>query len=101
MKKIGAVLKDIREDNNFLLKDLAKELDCSVSHISSLEVGRNSFPLEWVDKLVDFWKSKGVEVDKTEMVALAYIHNGYAPITQMPFDKQLEVAMIAASINAE
>jgi len=99
MRSIGAELKHIRESNKLRMKDVAKGVGCSTSHIGALEVGRNAFPLNWVGILVGFWRSKGVELNETELLAKAYLHNGHVPLEHLPEEIRMKYAMEVASAN--
>lgn len=53
-------LRDLREDNDLLQKDVAEYLQCSQTCYSSYEIGKRSVPLDVMAKLADYY---GVSVD--------------------------------------
>lgn len=53
-------IRDLREDKDKTQKEIADYLACDQSLYSKYERGERSFPLEYADKLADFY---GVSVD--------------------------------------
>ncbi len=53
-------IRDLREDLDKKQYEIAKHLDCDQSLYSKYERGERPFPLEYADKLADFY---GVSVD--------------------------------------
>ena len=53
-------IRDLREDRDLKQKDLAQFLLCDQSLYSKYERGERSLPLEYADRLADFY---GVSVD--------------------------------------
>lgn len=53
-------IKDLREDRDLTQKFISDYLMCDQSLYSKYERGERSFPLEYADKLADFY---GVSVD--------------------------------------
>ena len=53
-------IRDLREDNDLKQKQIADYLMCDQSLYSKYERGERAFPLEYADKLADFY---GVSVD--------------------------------------
>lgn len=50
-------IKDLREDNDFKQKDLAKYLNCSQVCYSHYELGKRDIPTEILIKLAKFYKT--------------------------------------------
>ena len=48
-------LKDLREDNDLLQKDIAKFLDISQQYYSQYELGKYTMPIELLIKLSKFY----------------------------------------------
>ena len=53
-------IRDLREDNDLVQKDVANHLLCDQSLYSKYERGERPLPLEYADKLADYY---GVSVD--------------------------------------
>ena len=53
-------IRDLREDNDLKQKEIAKYLMCDQSLYSKYERGERVLPLEYADKLADYY---GVSVD--------------------------------------
>lgn len=53
-------IRDLREDNDLKQKDLAEYLICDQSLYSKYERGERPLPLEYAEKLADYY---GVSVD--------------------------------------
>ena len=53
-------IKDLREDNDLTQKQVAAVLMCDQSLYSKYERGERALPLDYADKLADFY---GVSVD--------------------------------------
>ena len=49
-------LKDLREDNDILQKDIAKELGISQQYYSQYELGKYTMPVELLIKLAQKYK---------------------------------------------
>lgn len=58
--KMQLRIKDLREDRDKKQKEIADYLVCDQSLYSKYERGERPFPLEYADKLADFY---GVSVD--------------------------------------
>ena len=50
-------LKDLREDNDLLQKDIAKYLNMSQTGYSKYEVGTNDIPTEILKKLASYYET--------------------------------------------
>lgn len=50
-------LREIREDNDKLQKDIAKLLHTTQQRYSDYEIGVRTIPLEKIDKLADFYNT--------------------------------------------
>lgn len=53
-------LRDLREDNDLLQKDVAEYLQCSQTCYSSYEIGKRGVPVDVLIKLAKFY---GVSLD--------------------------------------
>ncbi|MBE6947429.1 MAG: helix-turn-helix transcriptional regulator [Ruminococcaceae bacterium] len=53
-------IRDLREDNDLKQRDIAEYLICDQSLYSKYERGERPLPLEYADKLADYY---GVSVD--------------------------------------
>ena len=50
-------IRDLREDNDLLQKDLAKYLQCSQVSYSHYELGKRDIPTDVLQKLADFYRT--------------------------------------------
>lgn len=48
-------LKEIREDQDFLQKDIAKFLNIKQQQYSEYEIGKRLIPINYISKLADFY----------------------------------------------
>lgn len=48
-------LRDLREDNDLLQKDVAEYLQCSQTCYSSYEIGKRGIPVDVLIKLADYY----------------------------------------------
>ncbi|MGI6107405.1 MAG: helix-turn-helix domain-containing protein [Lachnospiraceae bacterium] len=48
---LGRILRNLRLDNNQILKDMADVLEVSSAFLSAVENGKKKMPDDWVDKL--------------------------------------------------
>ena len=50
-------IKDLREDRDLLQKEVANELKISQQQYSRYEIGMRSLPIEYLEKLADFYNT--------------------------------------------
>lgn len=51
----GKELRKLRIDNSELMKDMAKNLNVTVSYLSAVENGKRNVPRSWVDTIAEIY----------------------------------------------
>lgn len=62
--KLGRMMKSQRKRLDMNLGDMAKALGVSESHLKAIEEGERKASYNVVDKLMRFYKSKGVSIER-------------------------------------
>ncbi|ATF75306.1 helix-turn-helix domain-containing protein [Pasteurella multocida] len=95
LTEFGKAVRKARIDANETLLSMAKEIGTSPAFLSGMETGRKKIPVEWVEKIVAFFKSKNVQTD--DLQELAHISNDAIPVEGLPLQQQMMVAGFAKS----
>ena len=51
----GRFVRKLRIDTGFSLKNMADNLGVTSSYLSAVELGKRKIPVDWVDKLIEFF----------------------------------------------
>ncbi|WP_314790816.1 helix-turn-helix transcriptional regulator [Aggregatibacter aphrophilus] len=95
LTEFGKAVRKARIDANETLLSMAKEIGTSPAFLSGMETGRKKIPVEWVEKIVAFFKNKNVQTD--DLQELAHISNDAIPVEGLPLQQQMLVAGFAKS----
>ncbi|AKU62951.1 DNA-binding protein [Aggregatibacter aphrophilus] len=95
LTEFGKAVRKARIDANETLLSMAKEIGTSPAFLSGMETGRKKIPVEWVEKIVTFFKNKNVQTD--DLQELAHISNDAIPVEGLPLQQQMLVAGFAKS----
>lgn len=97
LTKFGETVRAFRRQAGLTLVAMSSELNTSPAFLSAMETGRNKVPLEWVQKIADYFVSKNIDVNQDKLVEFAHIANESVPISSLPIQHQLLVAGFANS----
>ena len=70
MKKLATFLRMLRLQNGQVLKNMADLLGVSSAFLSAVENGKKKMPLDWYEKLRDFYKLDAEQYDKLQQLAM-------------------------------
>jgi transcriptional regulator with XRE-family HTH domain len=64
ISEFGIFVRKIRINKNDSLRDMAKKLNISAAFLSSMEVGRKTIPIEYIDKIVNLYNLNDGQKDE-------------------------------------
>lgn len=91
----GKTVRKARLDTDETLATMAESLGISPAFLSALETGRKNISEEWVKKITNFFRDKGVEVKK--LGEFADISNKNISLAGCDPQKQMLIAGFARS----
>lgn len=94
--KFGEAIRLARRNTNDTLMTMSEELGKSVAFISAIEIGRSKIPLDFVEKIENFFTRRGY-VFETDLKVLANIENKNVPLDGLTVQHQMMVAGFANS----
>lgn len=94
--KFGEVIRLARRNTNDTLMTMSEELGKSVAFISAIETGRSKIPLDFVEKIENFFTKQGY-IFETDLKVLANIENKNVPLDGLTVQHQMMVAGFANS----
>ncbi len=89
----GSAVRKARIDAKVTLQAMAKTLGVTAAYLSGMEVGRKKVPDEWVRKIHDFFRERGVAVDNLQQ--LADVSNESVPLKGMNPQQMMMVSGFA------
>lgn len=95
LTEFGKAIRKARIDANETLLSMAKALGTSPAFLSGMETGRKKVPMEWVEKITAFFKSKSIEL--TDLKELAQASNETIHVEGLPLKQQMLLAGFAKS----
>lgn len=60
----GKFTRKLRVDNDELLKDMAKNLNVTVSYLSAVEMGKRNIPKKWKDIIIENYNLNEIKVEE-------------------------------------
>jgi len=90
--EFGKAVRKARIDADVTLASMANALDTTPSFLSAMEMGRKKIPVDWVEKIQNFFINHGVSVRLAE---LADVANKTVPIEGLSPAQQMLVAGFA------
>lgn len=91
----GKAVRKARLDADETLSTMAESLNVSPAFLSAMETGRKKIPDEWVVKITQFFRDRGINVEK--LGVYADISNQSVSIAGCDPNKQMLIAGFARS----
>lgn len=95
----GDAVRKARLDLGTSLLVMSKELEVTPAFLSGMEVSRTEIPLEWAQKIEDYFAAKGYAIPNLKM--LACVSNQAVSLKNMPMQQQVLVALLATQTPTE
>lgn len=92
----GRAVRKARQHTDETLMTMSKSLGVSVAFLSAIETGRNKIPMDFVQKVIDFFVQKDYHFDEN-LVQLANVSNGNIVIDKLDYQHQMMIAGFANS----
>lgn len=71
--EFGKFCRKLRIDNNEIMKDMAKKLGVTVSHLSAVEIGKRKIPFTWAEEISKHYELTALQV--TELTILIVLNS--------------------------
>ncbi|HCE6991526.1 TPA: helix-turn-helix transcriptional regulator, partial [Pseudomonas aeruginosa] len=62
LTKFGIAVREYRRQLGLTLSTMAASLSTSPAFLSAMETGRSKIPMEWVEKISEYFAVKGIPV---------------------------------------
>ena len=95
LTEFGKTVRKARIDTGYTLKTMSEELRTSAAFLSGLETGNKKISKEWVQKISEFFSSRGHKIDNLEQ--LADVANQSVSLDGLSQQQQMLVAGFANS----
>lgn len=95
LTEFGKAVRKARIDVGYTLRTMAAELETSPAYLSGLETGSKKISKQWVEKIEDFFASKGCYLE--QLHELANVSNESVPLDGLSQQQKLLVAGFANS----
>ena len=89
----GKLVRKARLDASMTMREMADEMEVAPSYLSALEVGRKKVPATFVQRVLEFFKSRGIEIPG--LVAAAEVSNKAVSIEGLSCGQQFLIAGLA------
>lgn len=93
ISEYGKLVRKARLDASITMLQMADAMQVAPSYLSALEVGRKKIPLEFVTRVLDFFKSRGIDIPKLEEAA--EISNASVSVQGLSTGQQYLIAGLA------
>lgn len=102
LTKFGIAIREYRRDLNLTLSVMAADLQTSPAFLSAMETGRSKVPMDWVEKIANFFRTKNLSVDAQQLKALACESNESISLEGLPpYHKTLIAGFANSDLNQE
>lgn len=102
LTKFGTAIREYRRHLNLTLSVMAADLQTSPAFLSAMETGRSKVPMDWVEKIADFFRTKSLAVDTSRLKALACESNDSVSLEGLPpYHKTLIAGFANSDLNQE
>ncbi|MCY9855803.1 helix-turn-helix domain-containing protein [Vibrio mediterranei] len=95
LTEFGKTVRKARVDTGYTLKTMSEELGTSAAFLSGLETGSKKVSKDWVNKILDFFESKGCSINN--LAQLADVANKNVSLNGLSQQQQMLVAGFANS----
>ena len=102
ISKFGKCIRNIREQENDSLRQMAIKLGISAAFLSAMEVGRKSIPHEYIDKIKSIYnltKEQEIELEKSIYLTNERVHIELAEMNEAQKDVSLMFARKIKTAN--
>src|SRR5690606_12438043 len=97
LTKFGEHVRESRRELAITLSKMAGDLKTSPAFLSAMETGRNKVPMEWVEKISEYFNQAGKEVDAGWLRILACESNKSVSLEGLPTQHRMLIAGFANS----
>ncbi|ENX00929.1 hypothetical protein F900_01913 [Acinetobacter modestus] len=96
VKELGKAVREARRNTNDTLLTMSEALNKSPAFLSAIETGKTKIPLDFVDDIITFFKTKNYDFPN-DLVELAMVDNESAPLDGLSNQHKMMVAGFANS----
>ncbi|RUK03200.1 helix-turn-helix transcriptional regulator [Pseudomonas aeruginosa] len=97
LTKFGIAVREYRRQLGLTLSTMAASLSTSPAFLSAMETGRSKIPMEWVEKISEYFAVKGISVKTRDLKALACEDNESVSLEGLPQHHKMLIAGFANS----
>lgn len=97
LTKFGTAIREYRRDLNLTLSVMASALKTSPAFLSAMETGRSKVPMEWVERIAAYFRSKNLPVETSQLKAWACESNESVSLEGLPPQHKTLIAGFANS----
>lgn len=97
LTKFGVEVREYRRQLGLTLSTMAAALSASPAFLSAMETGRSKIPMDWVEKISEYFADKGLPVRSRELKALACEDNESVSLEGLPQHHKMLIAGFANS----
>lgn len=102
LTKFGAAVREHRRNLRLTLSTMAAALGTSPAFLSAMETGRSKIPMEWAEKIADYFSAQGEIVQVNRLKAMACESNDSVSLEGLPPHHKMLIAGFANSdLNQE
>lgn len=97
LTKFGEAVRAARRETNQTLQTMATALGTSAAFLSAMETGRSKVPMDFIEKIENFFVNLGYSVEKLKLKQNAMVSNENVSLNGLSLQQQMLVAGFASS----
>ena len=97
LTKFGTATREYRRDLNLTLSAMATALNTSPAFLGAMETGRSKVPMEWVEKIAEYFREQKLPVQTNILKAFACEANDSVSLERLPPQHKTLIAGFANS----
>lgn len=102
LTKFGTAVREYRRQLGLTLSNMATALGTSTAFLSAMETGRSKVPMEWAEKIAEYFSAQGKNVGVNHLKAMACESNDSVSLEGLPPHHKMLIAGFANSdLNQE
>lgn len=102
LTKFGTEIREYRRSLDLTLSAMAIALKTSPAFLSAMETGRSKVPMDWVEKIAEYFRAHNLPVQTNRLKALACESNESVSLEGLPPHHRMLIAGFANSdLNQE
>lgn len=102
LSKFGAKVREYRRAYSVTLSTMASSLGASTAFLSAMETGRSKIPMDWVEKIANYFGEFGEKINVAELKAIACDDNEAVSLEGLrPQHRMLVAGFANSDLNQE